>query len=232
LLSASSLFFSVQALADLTNGPDPYAAGFGFDTPTEAGWGWDRGDAGTIYAEWEHWAGASNPTAPDVGVSGTPSATFGWNPGTFPASSGNLYSFSGTEIFDIDIDGSNGPSSGPVLVTLQTETWGNDIGYDNVGNPIPGSILLNGAGPTSTTVTYLDPAYSSSFGPVALTQTLFTWALGSSASNYDFDLAGGPHMSFAQVAVDVGAVPIPAAALLFISGVLGLFGVSRRRQAV
>ena len=230
--SVAALTLSSVTLADFTNGPNPYDPGFGFDTPTEAGWGWNRGDAGTIYAEWEHWTGASNPGAPDVGVSGTPSATMGWNAGTFAAGSGNLYNFSGIQIFDIDIDGSNGPAAGPVLVALQIEDWGNHIGFDNTGTPIPNSILLNGMSPDQTIDGYIDPSYQSSFGEVELYQRLFTWTLDAPAANYNFDFAGGPHLSLSQVAVDIGAaaVPLPAAAWLFISSILGLGALSRRRQ--
>lgn len=54
LATLATLLAASPAFADFTNGPDPYAAGYGFDTPTEASWGgWNRGDANTIYAEWD-----------------------------------------------------------------------------------------------------------------------------------------------------------------------------------
>jgi hypothetical protein len=39
---AVSLLVCSVVIADTANSPDPYGAGSGFDTPTEAGWGLDR----------------------------------------------------------------------------------------------------------------------------------------------------------------------------------------------
>jgi hypothetical protein len=233
-VSAIALAFSSLATADFTNGPNPYDPGFGFDTPDQAGWGWSRGDAGTIYAEWEDFTGQSSGMAPDIGISGTSSANLTWNPGTFAASTGNLYNFGAVQIFGITIDGNDGPAAGPITVGLQVEAWGNNVGYDNTGNAIPGSILLNGISPDTRTVAYFDPDFNSSFGPVELFQNLFTWTIDAPADDYLFQMAGGPHLSFSQVAVDIGtpaAVPLPAAAWLFGSAALGLIGIGRRRRA-
>ncbi len=231
-IAAVALCAATLSYADTANGPDPYADGFGFDTPAEAGWGWGRYDTGSIYAEWDTFAGSGTGTAPDVGVSGTPLATLGWNAGTFAASSGNLYNFTGLERFQVNIDGSSGSAVGPVVVGLQVETWGINIGHDSSNSLIPGSILLNGHAPDSAAVTYFDDAHPSSFGETALYQNLFLWSLDGPVDNYVFDLAGGPHLSLAQLAVDIGnpaPVPVPAAAWLLGSGLAGL--TLRRRSS-
>ncbi|WP_446810655.1 hypothetical protein ACH50O_03495 [Methylomonas sp. 2BW1-5-20] len=97
-LIASLMAVSGIAAADLTNGPDPYATGYGFDTPTEAAWGgWNRGDAGTLYAEWDSFVDSSYPgtrtAAPDIGSAGTSNAYLGWNAGTFVSRLGQFVQF-------------------------------------------------------------------------------------------------------------------------------------------
>ncbi|MGZ8218609.1 hypothetical protein [Methylomagnum sp.] len=54
MLTTGLLAVSGQVFADTSGGPNPYAAGYGFDPPSEASWGgWVRGAAGTLYAEWD-----------------------------------------------------------------------------------------------------------------------------------------------------------------------------------
>ena len=230
LATLAALLAASPAFADGLNGPDPYAAGFGFDTPTEASWGgWNRGDANTLYAEWDTFVDSSFPgtrtAAPDVGASGTSDANLGWNNGTFAAGSGNLYNFGTAEIFQVIATG--GPASGPVRAVLQTESWGTEFDLS--------SILLNGMAPTSSAVTFTDPAYESTFGVVTLTQRLFIWDMASTTGSYTFDLAStGPHMSLAQVAIDIAAaptapVPEPETYAMLLAG-LGLVGWQVRRR--
>jgi hypothetical protein len=233
-LIAGLMAVSGIAAADLTNGPDPYAAGYGFDTPTEAAWGgWNRGDVGTLYAEWDSFVDSSYPgtrtAAADVGSSGTSSAYLGWNAGTFAAGSGNLYSFSVTEQFTAALTAPL--SSGPLRAALQFETWGVQMDYD--------TILLNGVAPTHVTQTYLDSAYESSFGAVELVQYLAYWDLPLSTSSYVFNFNSDGHsLSLGQVALDIGpntasgpvsSVPLPAAVWMFGAGFMGMLGLGRRK---
>lgn len=230
LLAASGI-----ARADQATGPDPYASGFGFDQPNDPGasaWGgWSRGALGTIWAEWDQFTISPNPQGPGVGSSGTSSATLGWNPGTFVAGSGNLYNFGGVEIFTVNLDGAAGPASGPVMVALQTETWGTPLGFDSLGAALP-TVTLNGVQWDTKTITHQDPAFASVFGEVLLEHLLFTWILDAPAASYSFVLQGGPHLSLTQLAVDVGPapVPLPAAAWLLGSALVGVAGIARRRD--
>jgi hypothetical protein len=231
-LIAGLLAVSGSASADLTNGPDPYAAGYGFDTPSEASWGnWNRGDADTLYAEWDSFVDDSYPgirtAAPDVGSAGTTDANIGWNAGTFAAGSGNLYSFSVTENFTASLSGST--NNEPLRAALQFETWGIQMDYN--------SLLLNGVAPTFTTQTFYDDDYESSFGPVELVQYLAYWDLSGPASNYLFSFNSAGHsLSLGQVAIDIGpnsgpvsSVPLPAAVWLFGAGFMGLLGLNRKK---
>lgn len=228
-----ALALAPAAEADFANGPNPYAGGFGFDAPDESGastWGgWARGDAGTLYAEWDHFSGAPNPAAPDVGVAGTPAAMLAWNPGTFAAGTGNLYNFSAAQTFTITLDGSLGPGSGPISVALQTETWGTPLEFTSAGTPLP-PVTLNGVQWDSKTITYQQSDFPSTLGPVLFEHVLFTWTLEAPAAFYEFVLQGGPHTSFAQAAVDIGPapVPVPGAVWLLGSAGLALFGRGRR----
>ncbi len=226
----AGLLAAAPASADLTNGPDPYAPGFGFDKPQEAswgGWGWTRGAGNSIYAEWDTFVDASYPgirtAAPDVGSYNVTDPFVGWNTGTFVAGSGNLYSFSVTQQFSFNL--ANSTLSGPIRAALQTEGWGTAIDA--------ATMLLNGVAPTVSTVTFTDPAYDSSFGPVTLTQSLFYWDLPSAPSNYAFTFASVGHsLSLAQVAVDIAPVPEPGEWAMMLAG-LGIISafVRRRRKA-
>jgi len=223
---------SSMASADIANNPDPYAASYGFDKPNEASWGgWTRGDEGTIYAEWDNFADGSYGTAtdrtaaPDVGSNGISSSNLGWNAGTFRAGSGNLYSFSVTEVFSAYLTAST-LATGPVTAALQVEAWGSPLNQQ--------SLLLNGITPTSITKTFTDPAFPSSFGAVTLDQWQIIWELPTASSVYQFDIATNEHSaSLAQVSIDIGApapVPLPAAIWLFGSAMMGLLGINRRKQ--
>ncbi|OAI28562.1 hypothetical protein [Methylomonas koyamae] len=227
LMAASGI-----ARADLTNGPDPYAAGKGFDAPHEAAWGgWNRGDTGTLYAEWDTFVDSSyagtRTAAPDVGSAGASDAYLSWNSGTFAAGSGNLYSFSVIEQFAANIAGS--VASGPLRAVLQFETVGTLADY--------ASILLNGIAPTFTSQTFYDSSYPSSFGNVPLEHYLAYWDLPEAAASYQFTFSSAEHsLSLGQVALDIGpnsapvsGVPLPAAVWMFGAGLMALLGVNRKK---
>lgn len=229
-LAAGLLTASGLASADILNGPNPYASGFGFDKPQEASWGeWTRGDAGTLYAEWDTFVDSTYPgtrtAAPDIGSAGITDANLSWNAGTFAAGSGNLYSFSVPEHFTASLTGS--VTSGPVRAALQFETWGVQADYS--------TITLNGLAPTFSDDTYFQANYESSFGAVDLVQHLAYWDLDAPAANYQFSFGSAePSLSLGQVALDVGsitAVPVPAAIWMFIAGLMSMLGLNRRKHS-
>jgi hypothetical protein len=252
-LSLALLLPASSALADLTHGPDPYAPGYGFDRPHEAAWGgWTRGAVGTLWAEWDSHVDSSHGTASDrtsapgfrgagtleggifrdtTGTIGSANVTnphLSWSAGTFVAGSGNLYSFTQPQSFTVRVTGEVGAAPATRAV-LQVETW---------GNPLEGFPTLNGIAATERLVTYSRADYPSSFGAVLLEQLRFVWdlpqtALPSSADTYTFNFGRStPHLSLAQVAVDIAPVPVPPALALLGSALAGLGVIGRRKAEV
>lgn len=224
LATLAALLAASPAFADTTNGPNPYAAGLGFDTPTEATWGgWNRGDAGTSYAEWDNFVDATyagtRTAAPDAGSSGVSNAHIGWNNGTFMAGSGNLYSFSVGEVFQVSLAGTS--ATGAMRAVLQVETWGNTID----------SMLLNGLAPTFTQTTFSGLVMTDAVGEVDLKQTLYYWDLTAMPANYVFDFTAPVHTTVAQIAVDIAAAPVPEPeTYAMLAAGLGLVGWQVRRR--
>lgn len=238
---AAALWIASPVYADFTNGPNPYAPGFGFDTPQEAAWGgWTRGAGDTIWAEWDTFDDGNHTgrrtAAPDIGVHGATNAHVHWNSGTFKAGSGNLYSFSVAPAFVFRLTDST-PIAGRVRAALQTETWGRSIDV--------ASMLLNGSAPTFVTASHVNPAHPSSYGQVTLRQELFYWDLDVAPSSYVFAFKAKDHaLSLAQVAIDIGPraiapmaiapmsitpVPEPATYAMLAAG-LGLIALQLRRR--
>lgn len=220
----------------------PYDPGFGFDRPSE--WthtmNWTRGDAGTIYAEWDNWRDAVIPgtrTAnPEIGLSGASSALHEWSIGTFVTGTDNLYSFTVPSYHTINItDGYNvisaPPIDGYVAVVMQHAIMGIRMGYDGkTGDPWPNAVLLNNMAPTSNTETFAGRKFIPAMGfYVDVAHSLLTWELTAPAAIYTFDLKGGPHMSLTNLAIDIAPVPLPAAVWLFGLALLGLVAVRRKK---
>ncbi|MCK6407205.1 MAG: PEP-CTERM sorting domain-containing protein [Rhodocyclaceae bacterium] len=219
------------ALADFTNGPNPYAAGYGFDTPQEASWGgWTRGTGDTLWAEWDTFIDRSYGTssdrtaAADVGSYGATNVNIGWNPNTFPTGTGNLYSFSVTSVFNVSLTDTT-PIAGPVRAVLQTEGWGVDIDL--------ASVTLNGVSATAAANTFNGVVTGTPVGDADVIQRYFYWDLAAAPTAYNFSFAGAGHsLSLTQVAVDVAALPVPEPETyaMLMAG-LGLMGaVARRRR--
>lgn len=188
-------------MADNSLGPDPYKVGLGFDLPQEASWGgWQRGDAGTLYAEWDIFNDASHggkddrTAAPDLGKNGVSSAWLGWNAGTFISSTMNLYSFSVPEIVRVNIAGS--PTSGPTRVALQVESQGD-------GSLAAKYLRLNGQGPAVVAQTFKG-TYPSSMGPAELVHQIALWDFAQAPDKYEIDFTAPQHTTIRQVAVDIG----------------------------
>lgn len=204
-------------------------------------WGtWNRGDAGSIWAEWDTFAHPGNNSAPAEGMSGTTSAELGWLPFTFRAGSGNLYAFTSHSYYTIDIDVSD--LTGLNNVALQVEQfapleakWNTEHNTYLVDDVLWNMSLDGGAAMDRDVLehTFAVADWPTSFGDVDLFTGILLWnnvdLTGVSNLRIDFD--NPVHTSLAQVAVDIGVVPLPAAVWLFGSGLLGLVAIARRKKA-
>ena len=184
-----------------------------FETPdaNSNGWGgWSRGDAGTLYAEWDVFDALVDNT-PDLGSANTTTNIVSEISNVaFVTGGGNIYSPSFTTMFDIDIAG-NGPS-GPAQVAVQLKTLG--TGY--------GVFTLEGQNPDNIVELAREPFPG--FGGDQV-ETLFIWNLAMEEDNYDFYLqAAGSSMSLDRLAIDIGPtpVPLPAGVYMLMGGLLGL----------
>lgn len=224
LAALAAMLAASPAFADTSNGPDPYASGMGFDTPTEASWGgWNRGDANTVYVEWDLFDDSTyagpRTAAPDLGSSGATDAFIGWET-AFKAGSGNLYSFSADMTFQVNVSAAD--IGGPVRVALQTESWGFPVR----------DMLLNGVAPTTTATTYTGRMFVDALGSDAdIVQALYVWDMASAATTYTIDFGAPVHTSLAQVSVDIAAAPVPEPeTYAMLAAGLGLVGWQVRRR--
>jgi len=230
-----SLLLGLSLSAMLAFSAQAFSASTSFEDPSTASWGnWDRGDADTIYAQWETIDGAPYDGSPDVaGSQGyTAAGLVTNNAGGFITGGGlggNIYSID-TGDFTAYV-GAASAITGPVTVALQIATLGTALDT--------ASVMLNDIVADSIT-TLFSGASGSSWGGDA-TESLFIWELTSGLTSYVFDfLATGGHMSLDAVSIDIGAaaipttpsaVPVPAAALLFGPALLGMVGFRRKLKA-
>ncbi|MEM7401338.1 MAG: hypothetical protein AAF304_05250 [Pseudomonadota bacterium] len=217
-----------------------YAVSASFQDPATASWGsWNRGDTGTVYVHWEEFDDCTpgipfclaNPdTVPDEGNFGASTSVVDpLDPTAFVTGSGaggNIYTFSGVQDFDVTVTPIS-PISGPeIRIALQIAILGTDIDES--------TIMLNGIGFDSRTTLETQPP-NPQFGGVD-NEYLYLWTLTDgvdytgSVNNFLFDLtASGSSLSLDALAVDIAAVPVPAAVWLFGSALLGFLGIGRRR---
>ncbi|CAD84637.1 MULTISPECIES: hypothetical protein [Nitrosomonas] len=222
IISLLLVGLSGQAAADISNSPNPYDAGYGFDTPDEAGWGgWMRGGASTLYAEWDTISDASyggsgdRTAAPDIGTHNVADAYLSWNPGVFVTSTGNLITPSVVQEFFIRISPVS-LFSGPLVVALQVEMWGDE----------PAAPLLNGLAASSWTRTFTGTSVTDH----DLNQYLGLWYFANTVNHFEFDLTNQPFISLAQVAVDIAQVSEPYMLAIMLTGLILIGSMTRYRS--
>ncbi len=199
-----------------------------FDSPSSNsnGWGpWTRGDAGTMYAEWDFFENPFAPdSTPDVGSFNTTSSIVSVTAGTpIPVGSGNLYSPTSVLGFSLLMEGQE--PAGPTQVALQLASAGTEFDYSN--------ITLNGMAPTQARVELSRVAIPGLGDNV---ESLLLWDLMTNAGSYLFEFtAAGSSLSLSNIAADIGApVPLPAAGWLLLSGLvsIGVLGRKKSQQAI
>lgn len=178
---------------------------------------------GSVYwAEFDAFGGLTDDT-PDVGSA--PGATYRvqeTSGGAFVTSGGNIYSFSVPTVFEVSVTADAGDlASGPTKASLRLQTLGTELDYD--------SVTLNGVG-----VSYADLIFGGSLGGFGGGgyEVLYVWNLASGLTSALFEFrAAGSSMSLSKLAVDIAPVPLPAAAWLLGSALVGLTAIARRRKA-
>lgn len=200
-----------------------------FQDPASAAWGgWTRGDANSSFVHWDQIGGPGTldivDSTPDAGNIGTTSAVLTPNnAGAFVTGSGaggNIYSFSDTPDFTVDIqpDWSGAGLAG--TVALQLKILGTDLDSS--------SVTLGGSAWDNTETLFSGMA-GGPFGGLEK-EYLFVWENVSLASALKLDfLATGSSMSLDEVSVDIAAVPLPGAVWLFLSGLSGIAFTSKRK---
>lgn len=214
ILLASALLLSNAAMA----------APVAFQDPSSASWGgWSRGDANTSYIHWAH-IDSLEDESPDVGNLGTTFAgLYANNSGAFltgGGAGGNVYSFSDTPDFSIEFSTDYTTTKPAVTVALQLKVLGIDLDSS--------SVTLGGAAWDSTQTLFSGDA-GGAFGG-ASKEYLFVWDNVTANTDYSIDfLAMGSSMSLDEASIDVSAVPLPAAAWMFLTALTGL-SVARRKN--
>ncbi|PHS33054.1 MAG: hypothetical protein COA95_01730 [Methylophaga sp.] len=222
------------------------SAATAFTDPTTAVWGWDRGDTETSYAEWSVIAdNAFDPSAPTGAFDADSSPEIGNNgfvltdlvannTGAFVTGTGlggNVYSFSDTPDWTLDVETDYTLGAGTVDVYLQLKVLGTLLDFT--------SVTLDGLGYTTADVVYSGAA-GGAFGG-AEEEYLISWIGVEASSLYSLSwLALGSSMSLDEVSVDIGnyaatpiilppsAVPVPAALFMFGPALLGFMGLRRK----
>lgn len=233
LLSLSALLMANSA-----------SAAVAFTDPLTASWGWERGDAETSTAWWSVIADDAGTTAFDIDSS--PDITdsgFGYselvanNSGAFVTGGGlggNVYSFSDTPDWSLDVGTDYTLGAGTVDVYLQLKVLGTLLDFNTVE--------LGGFGYTTA-----DTVYSGSAGGPfggAEEEYIFSWIGIDAADAYSLAwLALGSSMSLDEISIDIGnfaaatviidppsEVPVPAALFMFGPALLGFMGLRRKTK--
>ena len=191
-------------VADLTWLADANAAaGSAYDT-------WSPGSGGMNWADANDWAASLTiggvggwrlPDTIDVGNDGPTFSTF----------------YQG-------VDYAYNITTHSELSNMFYNVLGNSASFDTSGNPQAGG--LSNTGPFSN----LQPAWYWSATEFA-SNTTWAWIFDMTSGFQGESHKDSHPVAWAVQSGDVGAVPVPAAAWLFGSGLLGLIGVARRKKA-
>lgn len=217
-----------------------------FELPGDAFWGgWDRGDPGTLFAEWRQFDAfdpdsfeAEIDLSPDGGSFNTdttaviPASGGGFITGT--GEGGNIYSINGVQDFDVVLTPTVAPPT-PLNVALQVKTIGETLD--------PQSVLLSGSAWDERRTIETTDLGEGPFGGTLLTE-VYVWYGVTINTAFAFDLtAAGTSLSLDELAVDVGPageepppppapaatenVPLPAPALAVTVGLVAATGARR-----
>jgi hypothetical protein len=185
---------------------------------------WGLTDADTIYAEWNVFDSLSDNT-PDIGSFGpAPQSVTETTGASFLTSGGNIYSPFAATVFDVGVTGYSALEDTVRSLALRVATLGTGLDAS--------SVLLNGSAATVTSQAY-NEVITGGFGG-GESEWLFIWEGVDDSLTYQFNFnAEETSLSVDQLAVYSSAasvVPIPAAAWLFGSALMGMGGLARRSK--
>lgn len=193
------------------------------DSATSTFEDWTRGDANSMYAEWNTFTSASGGTnAPDVGQFGPSVANLVNTAPGLITGTGNIYSPFGATDFDVTVPnyGYGAEMSTRVVAQLLTLTG---------STPLAGNTMRltydNGSGDQTV---YPDQIVVPGTRP----EWMFVWDIPHNPASMKLDFAAsGAHMSLDRFVVDTFAIPEPGTIAL--AGICaGLVALRRRRRLV
>ncbi|MEM6798116.1 MAG: hypothetical protein AAF589_01255 [Planctomycetota bacterium] len=196
---------TLPAAAQLYIPPGGTAGGVAWPTTS-----WTRGDANTVYAEWDNFDSPEGPNAPDVGSFGFADPTEAnvvetseGATGAFITSGGNIYSFSAATFFGVDFPAVD-IGVADVYVVAQLFTLGNEPSSSSFSLSFDGG--QQGLAPTGNVESQRD-SITGGFGGTLLTSQYY-WEL-SDVDPTSFLLefnSEASSMSLAGLVIDVFAV--------------------------
>jgi len=197
--------------------------------------GWTRGSTpGSLFAEWNFFnndGGGANivDTTPDVGNFGGGTYNLKETTGAAFLTGGNIYSFAAPTAFELTVGNVGGGASDVRNVYLRLGSLGN---YDSTLKSAFTNFQLNGI-----TGTYQELFNEiGDFGGQASVETegIVSWLNVPNTSSFLLKWnAIGSSVSLDQLSLDVGPVapvPLPAAAYLMGSGLMGIAAMARRKM--
>jgi hypothetical protein len=216
-----TLAFGLMLVACVIAAPAFAADATSFADPS----GWNVGDAGTTYNEWDVFLGSAG-NAPDVGSNYGSSTSGTVYPG-YTSGSDNYYSHASDYTTSAAMDTPSLAGSSGTHVIVQTAATLGMMGASISSMQIDvGGTLYS---PFAESTLFLGTV-SSSYGPVTQKESSYSFMLPGGTGSFSISWTNPQHSSFKALRVDTNAVPEPSSIAMLGIAALGLGLVARRRR--
>ena len=216
-----TLAFGLMLVACVIAAPAFAADATSFADPS----GWNVGDAGTTYNEWDVFLGSAG-NAPDVGSNYGSSTSGTVYPG-YTSGSDNFYSHASDYTGSAAMDTPSLAGSSGTHVIVQTAATLGMMGASISSMQIDvGGTLYS---PFAESTLFLGTV-SSSYGPVTQKESSYSFMLPGGTGSFSISWTNPQHSSFKALRVDTNAVPEPSSIAMLGIAALGLGLVARRRR--